>query len=374
MPSRRLTLPAVSALALACVALGVLAALADGRGRPAQQPRPVPVRTPRVVAAVPATVPVAVAPRAGRLRAALRATRPVLVGADANGRFLLRPYATDCGVVRIAGPVGTRAPRPEPVPDDLLHAFGILRRAVTPDDALPRDALQALRVRDLEPFDPAAARLIRTAPDGGRTWVVPTRDVPDTPGCGVGALVPPAIAYNPKTPTPLPALPAPATRPAKPQKATPHPGLALVSLGGAPVGAGGRYEDLIRGREDVAIDPCGGPGHDMLSVSGLVPDGVPAAFLTSPDGTAIRADVRDNAYTFVVPRNARAETRYVVWTGGDGTPHVQPLPPYAVFPAGRCATIHHATARVPSVSPASPTPILPSPVVVKRLPTLPRHK
>jgi hypothetical protein len=147
-----------------------------------------------------------------------------------------------------------------------------------------------------------------------------------------------------------------------------------VSLGGAPVGAGGRYEDLIRGREQVALDPCGGPDHDMLSVSGLVPDGVPAAFLTSPDGTAIRADVRDNAYTFIVPRSTNAEARYVVWTGGDGTPHVQPLQP-ALYPsASSCDRIHTATTKVPAVSPSATSAFLPAPIAIKRLPVPKRHK
>jgi hypothetical protein len=57
----------------------------------------------------------------------------------------------------------------------------------------------------------------------------------------------------------------------------------------------------------------------------IVPDGVSAAFLTAPDGTAVRADVKDNAYEFLVPRPRVLEQRYVVWTGGDGTPHVQPV-------------------------------------------------
>jgi hypothetical protein len=39
----------------------------------------------------------------------------------------------------------------------------------------------------------------------------------------------------------------------------------------------------------------------------------------------VRADVRDNGYAFVVARPRRPEQRYVVWTGGDGTPHVQPV-------------------------------------------------
>jgi hypothetical protein len=57
----------------------------------------------------------------------------------------------------------------------------------------------------------------------------------------------------------------------------------------------------------------------------LAAAGVAAAFLTSAAGTAVRADVQDNAYAFLVPPDKRPEQRYVVWTGGDGTPHVQPL-------------------------------------------------
>jgi hypothetical protein len=376
MPSRRLTLPAVSALALACIALGVLAALADGSGTRSASPAPAAAPAPRRVVAV-ATPATPAAPRAlfpGRLRY-LRAARPAVVTptllAAQSGRDLR--VLVGCGVIRVAGPIGATAPRPEPVPDDLLHAFGILRRPATPDDALPTTALAALRLRGLEPFDPAAARLIRTTPDGGRAWVVPTRDVPDTTSCSAAAFpTPPAIVYNPKTPVPLPVPRYPAPRgTTQDDAARRHPGLALVAVGGAPVGAGGRYEDLIRGRESVELEPCGGPDHDMLSVSGLVPDGVPAAFLTSPDGTAIRADVRDNAYTFVVPRSERAETRYVVWTGGDGTPHVQPLSPAAYPAALRCRPAPKAR---PTVSPSTPTPVLPAAPAPQRLPRPPHHK
>jgi hypothetical protein len=87
----------------------------------------------------------------------------------------------------------------------------------------------------------------------------------------------------------------------------------------------------------------------MLSVSGIVPDGVGAAFLTSPDGTAVRADVKDNAYAFVVPRTKRAEQRYVVWTGGDGTPHVQPLGSPVFLGRARCPAA--ADHQLPTVSP-----------------------
>jgi hypothetical protein len=115
----------------------------------------------------------------------------------------------------------------------------------------------------------------------------------------------------------------------------------------------------------------------MLEVSGIVPNGVPAAFLTAPDGTAVRADVKDNAYLFVVPRAKTAEQRYVVWTGGDGTPHVQPLTP-TPFQV-RCPKLPEGTQLPPVVSPdgasacgllpfARTTAILPaSPATSRRL-------
>jgi hypothetical protein len=389
MPSRRLTFPAVAALAIASLALGVVAALADGRD--------------------------AAKPRAARARAAVRATlarpaRPALpapaVVVTASGTTFLR-----AAVPAAPCPVDGKPPAAAPVPQNLLDAFGVLRRERADTDTLPAGALQTLRRRGLEPFDPAAARLLRQS-DGGRAWVVPVRDVPANAGtvfavrCAIRTLsrqrqalaqvmrervrqarrarprpsvrprpvtpvdppsaaaprspaptatapVPPsATAPTPPTPAETAPVPAPApsaTVPDPTNKPAPHPGLAVVALDGAPAGAGGRLEDLVRGREAVALDPCGGPNRDMLSVSGIVPDGVGAAFLTSPDGTAIRADVKDNAYAFVVPRTRRAEQRYVVWTGGDGTPHVQPLGSPVFFGRARCAPA--TDRRQPVVSP-----------------------
>jgi hypothetical protein len=357
------------------------------------------------------------------------------------------------------------------VPQALLDAFGVLRRAHTDDDALPATALNALRARGLEPFDPAAARLLRTTADGGRAWVVPVRDARTLATPALGCAVPVSLSTNsaarerararqrarqravpatpsrgaaaerararararqrarhssvpakpsrgaaaerartrarqrarhssvPATPsrgaaaerarararqrarqrsvaiahtaTPAVALavapkatapPSPAPKPA----ADPQPGLAVVALGGAPSGAGGSLVDLVRGRETVSVASCAGPGKDMLSVSGIVPDGVPAAFLTTADGAAVRADVKDNAYAFVVPAAKLREQRYVVWTGGDGTPHVQPLPAFFSVPATRCAT----TSRFPVVSPGA----FPAGLVLPVRPRVPQHR
>jgi hypothetical protein len=103
----------------------------------------------------------------------------------------------------------------------------------------------------------------------------------------------------------------------------------------------------------VAVDPCAGDNHGMLRVSGIVPDGVAAAFLTAPDGTAVRADVKDNGYEFLVPQPRTVGQRYVVWTGGDGTPHVQPILTFGALPAAACKRVAAGGfARAPRVTPA----------------------
>jgi hypothetical protein len=109
----------------------------------------------------------------------------------------------------------------------------------------------------------------------------------------------------------------------------------------------------------VDVDPCAGARRDMLGVSGIVPDGVGAVYLTSPDGTAVRADVRDNGFAFVVPRPAAAQPRYVVWTGADGAPHVLPVAGVAL---GRGACAGGGLAARPRVTPEAACLALPAPL------------
>ena len=309
----RTRLRALAALVLVAIAAGAIAARADSDGR-----RPVRhVAVARPLLAAP--------PAAGVLPTAVR----------------LFPKAVPCLPARKKPAASPAAPPSQA----LLGAFAVLRRERKAEDALPAAALEALRRVGLEPVSPDSARLIRTTPAGGRAWVVP---VPDVGRAGLF--------------------------PCRGANATPREGLAVVAVGDAAAGGGGALADLVRGRAPVVTDPCAGPDHDMLGVSGIVPDGVAAAFLTAPDGTAVRADVKDNAYEFLVPSARSPQQRYVVWTGGDGTPHVQPVlaEPLPVPRARARALIRPRKALfVPACAPVGP--VLASPAPVPALPIPRRH-
>ena len=288
----------LSALAVLAVGGGVaMAQAAGGSGTPAR----------------PATEAALVVPAASKFVArAPRAVAPPLGLPAGAAAAPSRAPLVPCEPRR-------RSTAGAPPSRELLDAFAILRRDRTAGDELPAAALKALRVRGLEPVAPEAARLLRSAGDV-RAWVVP---IPD-----VDRVVPFVCVRG---------------------ESKPREGLAVVAIGGAPAGGGGALGDLARGIAPVATELCAGPGRDMLGVSGIVPDGVPAVFLTAPDGTAVRADVQDNGFSFVVPRTRTPEPRYVVWTGSDGTPHVQPVPAFANFPGVLCK--RSRTSPLPQVTP-----------------------
>jgi hypothetical protein len=168
-----------------------------------------------------------------------------------------------------------------------------------------------------------SSRLLRSTASGGRAWVVPVPNV-------VGRL---GVACAPV------------------RRSGPREGLVVVAVGDAASRGGGALDDLVRGRAPVTVAPCAGADHSMLSISGIVPNGVPAVFLTAPDGTAVRADVTDNGYEFLLPNQRSYEQRYVVWTGGDGTPHVQPIVTFAAIPTRACRSSAKVAQTVARVSP-----------------------
>jgi hypothetical protein len=290
----------VASLVLVALIAGAIAAHADSSGSP---PR---VRTPARVVAAPAPARPFVA--GTPLTIACAAPVPV-----APGR---RPSQT---------PQAPQAPKTTTAPpsQQLLDAFAILRRPRTDQDALSPEALEALRVRGLSPVSLDSSRLLRSTAAGGKAWVVPVPNV-------VGHL---GVACEPVG------------------KSGPREGLVVVAVGDAASGGGGALDDLVRGRAPVAVAPCAGADHSMLSISGIVPNGVPAVFLTAPDGTAVRADVKDNGYEFLLPNQRPYEQRYVVWTGGDGTPHVQPIVTFAAMPARACRSSARLAQTVARVSP-----------------------
>lgn len=286
----------VGVLALGACAAGAVAHAAGGGAAG-------PVRSQIVRAPVPAL------PAPGRTVTAVPAPAAVAIAPTLAGM-----PAPVCGPRPLRAPAGDRTP-----PSDALKdAFGILRSERSDEDALPANALAALKSRGLAPVDPGSARLLRSD-GGGRAWVVP---VPDVAAAGM-------FACGPRT----------AARSAM-------EGLAVVALGGAPAGGGGGLRELQRGTAPASVDLCAGGGHDMLGVSGVVPDGVDAVFVTAADGTATRADVHDNGYVFVLPRSKRIEVRYLVWTGQDGVPHVQPLPAVPTT-RGMCARVASSSSHPP---------------------------
>jgi len=105
----------------------------------------------------------------------------------------------------------------------------------------------------------------------------------------------------------------------------------------------------------------------------MVPNGVPAVFLTAPDGTAVRADVKDNGYEFLLPNQRSYEQRYVVWTGGDGTPHVQPIVTFAAVRASACKSSAKLTQSVARVSPDGRFPCASAPIANKFAVPVPRR-
>jgi hypothetical protein len=301
-------LRSVASLVLVALIAGAIAAHADS-GTP-----PRPARPPaRILSAVPAR------PFVGGVPLAVGCAVPVPV--DPRRRTPQRPKAS------------TTAPPSQ----QLLDAFAILRRPRTDQDALSPEALDALRARSVVPVSLDSSRLLRSTASGGKAWVVPVPDV-------VGDL---GVACEPAG------------------KSGSREGLVVVAIGDAAGGGGGALDDLVRGRSPVTVAPCAGADHSMLSISGIVPNGVAAAFLTAPDGTAVRADVKDNGYAFLLPKTRAFEQRYVVWTGGDGTPHVQPIVTGGTLPSSACKAAARRMQAVARVSPDGAFPCVAPQVVGK---------
>lgn len=196
-------------------------------------------------------------------------------------------------------PRPTAPARAKPAAAPVRDAFGVLRRERTPRDSLSPVSAVAVADAGYGSADLEAARLLRTTAAGGKAWIVPVAEVqsfgalllcavelnrragrsrrgrtPAVPRFGGTGMrrdvIPPAAVrrLRPRGPRlPLPPVPAPLRTP------EPGPGVIVVAAGGA----GGTLTMLVRGLAPVEVRPCTGRGGDLLSVSGLVPDGVGAS-------------------------------------------------------------------------------------------------
>ena len=180
-----------------------------------------------------------------------------------------------------------------------------------------RRRCQALRARGLSPVSPDSARLLRSTPSGGKAWVVPVPDV-------VARFAWAAL----RVPGPGRARAWPSWR-----RATPRAAAAARSTTSS---AGARPSPSPR---------APAPTTRCSRSRGSSPTASRAAFLTAPDGTAVRADVKDNGYEFLLPNQRTPEQRYVVWTGGDGRPTSSPSSAFGAVPAEACK----AAAKLPAV-------------------------
>jgi hypothetical protein len=338
--------------ALAALLVGALVGADAGSGASAAKPRTArPAAAKRLAGArrLARAVPQQRLARAARARRVLRAvpaTRlargvparrllvaptpvppaPLAVYPAPSGPFYVLPPRPLGRVLRLAAHCRPATGAAPAAPSRmLLQTFGILRRPATAADALPPEAQAALKARGLKVEGTGTARLLRTGPGDGKAWVVPVADVDGFLACA-------------------------GKRPAD------REGLAVVATGGAPVGGGGSRDDLVRGRAPVSVESCAGPDK-AVSVSGIVPDGVSAAYLTATDGTAVRADVRDNGFSLLVPAPRLTDQRFLVWTGSGGTPHVQPIA-VGSLPTRLCGRIKMRGARV-SPGPLSCVPSAP---------------
>jgi hypothetical protein len=242
----------VASLVLVALIAGAIAAHADSGSTP---PR---VRTPVRIVAAPTVSRPFVGP--GPLAIACAAPVPVTPGAKTQTPQPRTPKAA------LAAPPSRQ----------LLDAFAILRRPGSDQDALSPEALEALRVRGLSPVSLDSSRLLRSTPAGGRAWVVPVPNVVGRLGAFCGPV----------------------------GKSASREGVVVVAVGDAASGGGGALDDLVRGRAPVTLAPCAGADHSMLSISGMVPNGVPAVFLTAPTALRCAPTSRTTATSSCSPTSA----------------------------------------------------------------------
>ncbi len=237
--------------------------------------------------------------------------------------------ATDSGVspASVTTSAGACASRPSvsnaPVPAVLAAALPVLARPHTAQDAAPHEAISMLSSLATG-IELDHAQLIRTSAQGGRSWMIPV--LHESPH-----LAPTACLKRE-----LRTLEQHAHQGLHPQllarerryiaftehylhthTASPPPGVIVFTQGQIVQGADGTLTAIQRGSA-FTTGECAGPGHNLLTVSGLAPAGTSTIQLRSPDGTTQTEPVGDGAYSFLLapsPNPAGLPDRLVLLNG-----------------------------------------------------------
>jgi hypothetical protein len=204
-----------------------------------------------------------------------------------------------------------------PVPGALAAALPVLARPHTSQDSPPHEAISMLSSLATG-IELDHAQLVRTSAQGGRSWIVPVlhespQIAPDVP-CRrrqLSALkqLARSDSNNGITTSILDsqrAYIASAQHYLQIHSRPGQPGVIVFTDGQIVQGANGTLSAIHDGSA-FATGECAGPGHDLLSVSGLAPAGTQSIELQAPDGATQVQPVGDGAYSFLfAPSPSRA--------------------------------------------------------------------
>ncbi len=237
--------------------------------------------------------------------------------------------ATDGGAspASLASAAGGCARRPSlssaPVPAALAAALPVLARPRNGEDAAPHEAISMLSSLATG-IELDHAQLIRTSAQGGRAWMIPVlhespqlapvaclrRELRNLEKDARRGLYPQLLARQRR-------YAAVAEQYLHAHAASPPPGVIVFTQGEIVQGADGTLTTIRHGSA-FATGECAGPGHNLLTVSGLAPAGTSTIQLRSPDGATQTEPVADGAYSFLFapsPTPAGLPDRLVLLNG-----------------------------------------------------------
>lgn len=193
----------------------------------------------------------------------------------------------------------------------LVAALPVLRRAHTPSDVLPRNSLPLTTLDSLgSGIELNSSQLVRSSPYGGRAWIVPVQHFKPPVARDLAclkrqiAMQQQFVRENPRSPSPFPVLSYDRARERADKRylaAHPgpgQPGVIVFTTFNVVQGADAGLGSILAGKA-FTTGECAGPGHNLLTVSGLAPAGTASIELRSPDGATLTQPVGNGAYSFV---------------------------------------------------------------------------